>query len=134
MTCTTATQLLDVFDSEQRRLGGGHLFGWLTAKETIIRIAKIVCKPARGGRRQPAFDASDSRWVELLAVPKEALQQRVMHSRVRTGLNGQITDDLSAVQTALKDMKLTDTALYKALSDKLDEEKRTWAPTDRRRV
>ena len=102
-------QLLGIFDRE------GERFGWLTAKETINRLAKAAAKPAGAA----SFRTSDERFQRLLDVPTRALQQGVMSTNARLG---RASDDLSSLKESLEKLKLKDHELHRLLSAKLDDE------------
>ncbi len=114
LRATTPSALLTIFDEERER------YGWATAKETITRIAKRSAK--RGGAATAtATITSDPRFAALLEVPATALAQGVMDSKAR--LNYQ-SDDLTALQAALKALRVPEEhRLHGLIERKLEEER-----------
>ena len=114
LRASSPQELLAIFEREH------ELYGWATAKETIIRIARhrsIV----RGGAAAAAAIVADERFLALLNVPATALQQGVMDSKAR--LNYQ-TDDLTAIQGALAALRVpSGHQLHALLARKLAEER-----------
>lgn len=89
-----------------------------TAKETINRIAKLATK---NPRNRASLKTDDTRLLTLLSIPEEALKQKAMSSRGRTGYN---TDDLTSIVASLKALRMQNHSLYATLQDTLAEEKR----------
>ena len=106
--------LLSLFEKEKDR------YGWVTAAETIKRLAKRAAK-ARGGRSRAAIDKTDERLEALMSIPVLALSQNVMDSKARRGHN---TDDLTSLREAVETLGLREHAsgLHPALEAKLAEE------------
>ena len=116
-----ARRLLLLFEREER---AGAQYGWLTAKETINRIAKGVVQRKRAAA---GFRAADERFQRLMAIPALALEQNVMDSKARMGHS---TDDLRSLKESIEALKLADgdesacagPRLHRLLSEKLAED------------
>ena len=115
MKASSPSMLLQLFHREKK------LYGWLTAKETLKHIAKHATKQRRPGM----FNSEDPRFLQLLFVLQEAMDQNVMDSTARTGVR---SDDLSKIRDALEGLNLVGkdkcagSFLHLSVVTKMDEE------------
>ena len=89
--------------------------GWYTAVVLINKIRKHATKTNR-----PSFlDTKDPRWLGLLGVMEEAMDQKVVDSKARMGYDN---DDLTSVKSSLEVLDMDAHPLYFKLCQKIQEE------------
>lgn len=109
--------LLELFEEHAQPLPNN--FGWMTVKETVVRMAQLTQK-----RRGGPFDRDDARLRAMLGVCERALAAGAMTSIARLGRR---SDDLTALSRSLEILELSDCSLTEALEAQLEEEEDIYA-------
>ena len=102
-------QLLQLYQRNETNMG------WYTAIQLINKITKHATKKNRPSH----LDQSDKRWLSLVHVVLEAMNQNVMDSRARMGY---ANDDLTSVLKSLELLDMCGTELYQKLAYQIQQE------------